>query len=106
MNPEFYRGDVVIVNKLNQNEIDSIKIGDIIQYKLDNKFVIHRVVEIIDKDGHIYKTKGDNNNVADFKYVSSSQIVGKVVQVIPKLGYPSIWFGEILKVSPPDNIQT
>ena len=52
------RGDAVIVSKLSQDELHVLKVGDIIQYKLDNSFVIHRIIHIDKKNGNlIFTTK-------------------------------------------------
>lgn len=100
MNPEFYRGDIAIIKKVNSNELDDIKVNDIIQYKLNNHYIVHRVIEVLDFENHVYKTKGDNNNIADLNYVYPEQIVGKVIISIPKLGYPSIWLSELFNIMP------
>ena len=51
--------------------------------------VTHRVInkENVNKDSSIYTTKGDNNPVADYASVATNQIYGKVLFVIPKIGY-------------------
>lgn len=61
-----------------------IKLNDIITYKDGNTLVTHRVVEIV---GNRLITKGDANNTDD-NSISLSDVVGKVVMVIPKAG---IW---------------
>lgn len=106
MVPEFSRGDVVIIEKLDSEEIKNIKVGDIIEYKLQDRFVIHRVVVIVDSKNYIFKTKGDNNNAADAKLVKAEQIVGKVKFIVPLIGYPSVYFNQFLSNRPPDNIET
>lgn len=68
---------------------DGYKVGDVIVYSVPGqKFpIIHRVIKVND-DG-TYQTKGDNN-IDQLPYefrVSEEQIYGKVVFVIPKLGY-------------------
>ena len=48
----------------------------------------HRIISVSDKGGtKVYQTKGDVNNVADFKPVVESQIVGKYLFAVPLLGY-------------------
>ena len=50
--------------------------------------VTHRVIDIIEENGKtLYVTKGDHNNTADRLPVASDQIYGKVMMVIPKIGY-------------------
>lgn len=96
MAPQINRGDVVIVQKLNDEEKNKLKVGDIIQYSLENKYVIHRIDAIVESSGGKveYVTKGDNNRSRDAKSVINSQIVGKVNLYVPYIGYPSVIFSE------------
>lgn len=97
MEPIFTRGDAVIVEKVkSDHEKEKIKVNDIIQYKLNNYSVVHRVVKIQEdsKGNRIYTTKGDNNSSIDFSKVKDDQIVGVVKAYIPKVGYPSVWLSE------------
>lgn len=61
---------------------DDIKVDDIITFEQDGSFTTHRVIQIY-KDAYI--TKGDSNTTTDVP-VDKSQIVGKLVKVLPKLG--------------------
>lgn len=84
MKPEINNGDVVIVRKIGQEEI---KENDVIVYSEEAQNITHRVIEITEKDGHKeYKTKGDNNQVEDSKFVLYENIKGKVMFKIPFLG--------------------
>ena len=89
MRPALDVGDIVIVLKT-----DKIKKGDVIQYRSPEGFTItHRVIDIKRMGGEIvYITKGDANEEPD-PPVSRQQIVGKVIAVIPKVG----WIGIILR---------
>lgn len=69
-------GDAVIVDIT-----DEYAIGDVVTYKKDNDYITHRVV-YTDKDYII--TKGDANNSND-KMVKKSDVLGKVVKVIPNV---------------------
>lgn len=93
MEPVIKRGDVVVYEKINYEEI---VIGDIIVYNLDKVKVIHRVIDIqkTNKYGRVLITKGDNNVTKDSESVLRKQVVGKVVSVIAKVGYPAIAFNE------------
>ena len=71
-------GDAVIVKITND-----VKENDIIVYKEDDDFITHRLIEK-DEDGKLV-TKGDANNSED-KPIESSQVLGKVIYIIPKLG--------------------
>lgn len=60
-----------------------IKPGDIISYKINDKIIIHRVINIgTDDKGYYYIVKGDNNNREDPIKVRFSQIVGVLVAII------------------------
>ena len=89
MKPEFTLGDVVIIKKCNPKDVI---VGDIIQYKLDNYTVVHRVIEKTENNGEIaFTTKGDNNNSPDAKAVTEEQLIGKAILKIKYIGYPAIW---------------
>ena len=96
MHPIFDIGDVVIIEKLDRKKSRNLKKYDIIEYKLKNIIVSHRIIHIEKhNDGSIsYITKGDNNNTADNEKVSSNQIIGIVKFRIPKVGYPSVWLND------------
>ena len=94
MEPIFYRGDVVVVEKVKEN-YQKLKLYDIIEYRLEDRIVLHRIVKIEDKEGKLtFITKGDNNELEDEKPVETSQIVGKVKFVVKYIGYPSVLLNE------------
>ena len=88
----------LIVQKITDyKQILKIQEGDIIEYQLNDIFVLHRVNKIIQTDtGFYYYTKGDSNASQDVLPVKEEQVEGKVLYVIPYLGYPSVWFSEWL----------
>jgi signal peptidase I len=63
---------------LTQKDID---VGDIIVFKepFSNRTIIHRVIEVV--GGYLYRTKGDNNPVADPYYITFDRVLGKVITV-------------------------
>lgn len=105
MEPAFYRGDIVVVQKadfigINEFDPEDVQIGDVVVYDAQwfDQPVIHRIIDIKDVNGtKMFKIKGDNNNASDPYYVTPSQIKEKVVTwgdnlvVIPKVGYLSLW---------------
>lgn len=105
MEPAFYRGDIVVLQKadffgIREFNPDDLQIGDVVVYDASwyDEPVIHRIINITDINGTtMYVIKGDNNKAPDPYYVKSSQIKQKVVSfgdnllVIPKIGYLSIW---------------
>jgi hypothetical protein len=67
---------------------DSYRVGDIIVYEAGQSApIIHRVVKINEDD--TYQTKGDRNTGQNpYEYsIKKEQIYGKVIFIIPKLGY-------------------
>lgn len=73
--------DIIIVKILMSEEL---KVDDIVVYKQEKATITHRIIEI-DKDK--ITTKGDANNAKD-KPIARSDIIGKVVKIIPNIG---IW---------------
>lgn len=103
MEPTFYRGDLVVVKGIYAEDIG---VGDIIVY--DNPYrgipVVHRIIEIEEtEDGLEFYTKGDNiktNHLSDQQSgiappIRPRWIRGKVVLVIPKLGWLRVMLTEI-----------
>lgn len=106
MEPVFYRGDVVIIEKTNflglqEFNPNNLKVGDIIIYQATwfPEPVIHRIIaKSTNPNGKTYYiTKGDNNAAPDPVAVYPEQVLSKVVSlsnnplVIPKIGYLTIW---------------
>jgi len=98
MRPLIDTGDVAIITDV--PNIDAIKQGDIIQFRAkDADFTImHRVIEI-NQEGNtkLFVTKGDANKDVDPEPVHPSQITGKVVFVIPKVGWVGIIVRDFIK---------
>ena len=81
----FLRGDALVVVGV---EKDELKPGDVIVYDIEGQStpIVHRIVEI-NEDGKIV-TKGDHNPSHD-PWIPT-RIHGKVVAVIPFLGWPKL----------------
>lgn len=90
MEPMIKPGDVILVRKV--EDIKEVQIGDVIQFRRDNILISHRVLEIKedDKKGISYRTKGDNNSGADTELVIPEDIKGKIISVVPKIGWPTL----------------
>lgn len=89
MVPEFYVGDIAIIQKCNANDVT---VGNVIQYQQEGYTVIHRVVEKRQNNGEVtFITKGDNNKQPDADPVREDQLIGKAIFKIKYLGYPAIW---------------
>lgn len=92
MEPNIKPGDMVIIKKCN---IEDVKVGDIIQYKLEDYTVVHRIINI-DYIKKIIITKGDNNKSRDINPVFDKQLIGKVELNIPYIGYPTYMFKKLI----------
>ena len=92
MVPEIMVNDVVVTKKV---EAPKLKIGDIITFiSSDKRFsgyiITHRIMQVfVDSTSgeYSYETKGDSNNTVDFTHAKDSNVIGKVILKIPKLGY-------------------
>ena len=97
MEPIYYMGDAVIFEKIELEEQSVIEKGMIICYKHGAKYVTHRVVDIVTKDSEmLYQTKGDNNKENDEYLVNAQDVVGIVKLRIKSIGWPTIWFQELI----------
>ena len=91
MVPTIQINDAIIVKRENDSKY---RIGDIIsffstEYDHDGMVVTHRIIDKNEVDSlqSNYRTKGDNNPIPDRKSVTTENVYGKVLFVIPKLGY-------------------
>ena len=98
MIPTININDAVVVKRVDN---DKYKVGDIISFSSNDinyrgLIVTHRIInkENITTSNSIYTTKGDNNLVADRASVLTNQIYGKVLFIIPKLGYIKNFFNK------------
>ena len=88
MQPTMNPGDIAIVAKV---PTDTIKPGDIIQYITPDATIIHRVIDTTGSKGSkVFVTKGDANTQPDDP-ILQSQVLGKVLFTIPKLGWISVY---------------
>ncbi len=88
MLPVIRPGDMVI---LQNTDAKTLKVGDVIAYQTHGYQIVHRIMTIQSSaKGNSYILKGDNNDSPDTSAVQESQIVGKVVQIIPYVGLLSL----------------
>lgn len=97
----FNKGDVLLIVGANTKKL---KIGDVIVFQAPTKNpVIHRIVEINEKDGkRIFSTIGDNNNGQIYfeKEILEEQVIGKaLLKVAPYVGWVKLIFYEHLRES-------
>ena len=86
MNPMLQAGDLVLTVDVAPEEI---AVGDIVRFRSGQVDILHRVVEIRDAGGLEFITRGDANNVTD-PPLPASAVEGRVVKILPGLGWPSI----------------
>jgi len=90
MEPTIKIRDAIIIKRYDDQEL---KVGDIITYRSEDPYfygimITHRIIDVTYDNGEkVYVTKGDHNNTRDRLPVKSNQIYGKVIMMIPKIGY-------------------
>lgn len=83
--PQLKIDDLILMKGIKGEEA---KVGEIIIFKNDKGFTIHRLIK---KQGDMFITKGDANNIEDAP-ITKDQIIGRIVYFrnkpfrIPKLG--------------------
>lgn len=96
MSPTINVGDMAIVANTKATDI---AVGDIIEYYKDNTPILHRVIDIEEAGGQIYfVVKGDANPTPD-PLIRAQQVAGKVVMVIPIVGWAAIFAKEAFQIS-------
>ncbi|MGB9792263.1 MAG: signal peptidase I [Thermacetogeniaceae bacterium] len=94
MRPAFEVGDIVIVAKRNPK---LLRVGDVISYRSKGSPVptVHRIVAIRNESGReVFITRGDANT-RDDPPVPEENVTGKVILVVPRLGWASIAVREL-----------
>jgi len=88
MTPIMMPGDMVVVKSVDPNEL---KVGDVIAFHLSGSkpdtLITHRIISLEEGTKRFFQTKGDANNAKDGFKVPASNTVGKLVFVIPFVGY-------------------
>jgi signal peptidase len=89
MEPAYSRGDVAIVRE----DVDPVSLAedDVIVYLRGSLPVVHRIISIEEgADGRVFTTQGDNMDAPD-PPVTEDQVQGKVVFLVPGVGYLNLW---------------
>lgn len=101
MVPAFTRGDILIIQGVQNPEDywEFLEVGDVIVFTPPGRPVpiVHRIIE--KNDDGTFQTRGDANNGQQLpfeKRISPEEIEGKMVFIIPFLGWIKIGFTEIL----------
>lgn len=90
MSPEIEVGDVVLIQRMHPTEIE---LGDIVIYNAGNVRITHRVIEIKEdaRGLPLFITQGDANARPDSSPVEAEQVLGKVINIVPRIGRITIW---------------
>ena len=95
MVPNINKGDIVIVEKID-GKYNELEVGQVIAFKYNEVIVVHRLINIIEDNGHYYfYTKGDANSDPDNYAIEENMIIGTVDLRIPYLGLPTVWLNEL-----------
>lgn len=85
MGGEIPKNSLIITKQYNSKEFGE-KYDNIV-YIINKKIRVNKIINIQSNDGKItYRTKSNNNYMMDIEEISKSQIIGKVICVIPGLG--------------------
>ncbi len=92
----FDKGDILFIIKAKPERLE---IGDVIIFNAGQQNpVIHRIIEIVNKDGeYFFSTIGDNNNgqLSIEKNIKEEQLMGKAIfKIVPYIGWGKLIFFE------------
>jgi signal peptidase I len=97
MTPNILKGDVVVVERLSNDELYRLEIGDVIALSMNNTTIVHRIIEIEERNNQtIFLTQGDYNESPDNWELNYNHIVGLVRFRIRYIGHPTVWLNERL----------
>lgn len=84
MEPTIMTGDIVVV----QGQPEYLKNDVVAFFSSEGRVVTHRIISgSKEAKNTVYITKGDANRSTDSDTTTPDKIIGKVILVIPKLGY-------------------
>jgi signal peptidase len=89
MTPLMLPGDMIVIKDVSPENLnpEDVMAFQYTQPDGSKVFVTHRIVSIEEGDERIFKTKGDANEEEDDFFVPASDLVGKLIFVIPFAGY-------------------
>ncbi|WP_165847763.1 signal peptidase I [Ammonifex thiophilus] len=97
MQPGIKKGDIVLIKKVKDAERE-IRLGDIVQFRVEQNYITHRIIEIREIKGvKLYTTKGDANRAPDPELVHPEQVKGKVIYVVPKIGWAALFLKTLVQ---------
>lgn len=88
MTPVMLPGDTIVVRSVSPNDL---AVGDVVAFKdpggKPDTLITHRIISLEEGEERIFQTKGDANKAEDDFKVPASNVVGKLIFVIPFVGY-------------------
>ena len=98
MRPTINEGDVIIVRRLNDEEISDLREGDVLVFNHDDSMIAHRIVRKVRLNNeYFFYTKGDNNTSEDGYPIEAEDVIGRVSYRIPIIGYPTLWLNRMVQ---------
>ena len=92
------KGDIIILEKLEGEELKDLKKDDILVFRYNTKIIAHRIYEVINRNNELFfRTKGDANDQVDNNLVRENDVIGILRYRIRYIGLPSIWIQELFK---------
>lgn len=89
MLPTISSGDLVLVKEV---DVEKLEQGDVIAFREGTSVVTHRIVEVMNEgDAKRFRTKGDNNNVADPLLVRPEMVEGVYLFAMPGFGKAAVF---------------
>lgn len=91
MEEAIHVGDGIVVKEV--KDANTLKVGDIIVFDTSEGSTAHRIVKTYTEgENKLFRTKGDANNTQDKVLVKMSQVRGKVLFRVPKIGKALLFF--------------
>jgi len=89
MVPTYDKGDMVIATAIEPSRVET---GDVIVFIEGRVRVVHRVIEVetVGEDVQ-FRTQGDGNPAPDPGPVLASQLQGRVLFSLPRMGWATLW---------------
>lgn len=95
MEPTYYRGDAVIIEK---KEAKDVKEGDILAFNLGTGIITHRVTKISNNNNvYTFVTKGDNNKTEDIYEIHNEHVIGTIKYIMKYAGYPTVIVNDLFE---------
>lgn len=87
MAPALQVGSAIVVEPVDPT---MLAVGDVVSLRsgLDKAIFTHRIVRLVQRESSVWlETRGDANSAADPSIIPASDVLGRVVVVVPYVGY-------------------